>query len=41
ELTHEGVLKIRAPLPVPEQPPKPQAMDIPITIETEDNAPPA
>jgi len=34
-LTHDGVLKIEAPLPVPEEPPKPQAVDIPVTVTME------
>jgi len=39
-LTPEGVLKIEAPLPVPEpvEPPKPQAVEIPVTMEIDENS---
>jgi len=39
-LTPEGVLKIEAPLPVPQEPPKPEAVDIPVTMEVEDRRAP-
>ncbi|CAG7821220.1 unnamed protein product, partial [Allacma fusca] len=37
-LTPEGVLKIEVPLPVPENPSKPQAVEIPVTMEVEDSS---
>jgi len=40
-LTHEGVLKIRAPLPEPEGIQQREGMDIPIAIELQDKPPPA